>query len=1340
MKKTNSMNNNTEVPTLLVNSANSDEILRFNSNTGEFIDVFISGNSLDFPSTNVIGPDGNLYVSSGLSNEILRYDSNTGEFIDVFVSGNDENGLDFPAAFLFGPDENLYVSSVSGNQILRFDGETGEFIDVFASGDENNNLNGPSAIKFGPDGNLYVSNGAFLDPNFTGTEVLRFDGETGEFIDVFASGNGLSGPAGLSFGPDGNLYVSSIDTDEVLRFDGETGEFIDVFASGNSIDGPTFVTFGPDNNLYVSSNLTNEVFRFDGKTGEFIDVIASENGLESTTGLLFTTTSIAESADTKPTLTIDDIFDESYYLEVNQDAADAVAQGEFASGLEHFQAVGLDRGLRFSPFIDLDFYRPVANPDLSDLTNRQALDHLLEVGLEEGRRFSPVIELDVYKELNPEIANLSNSEALIHLRDVGLEQGLQFSSFANLEEYRSFNPELSTQSLTDAFSHLATFFAPEDEGRIRFPLDLNAKVPDELEIVTPEMVEGSADVTITYSKSANTVVVELDVEGLPYRETFTRPEDVSTPFNQQLVSVEDARWQVWMNESFSSFSTFWYDGQTGDLLGNEFELFGEARGAETPIDVNNDGVLDAPLSLPVAQTFGSPIVEGNPDGTAKIRLEYAYDQMLDERGTAGTLASPGVPYNINRPEEVGLYYTDGGLPVSEAVSWDDILDGIRERNSLNIGFTAEPEVKPEFLDSRPNPMQGFQGFYPILTPRGVVFDGGTGSYRLAEPEDFTVEVTEPFPVRQAEIERETESVFGSLEIDDFDAANPSDNFDGNRDTIFTGAGDDFVDASQATGAIFPGTAGENRLFGGTGVDELLAGRQDRVSGGVGEDILDASTGSGNNRLFGGEGNDELFAGIEDRLFAGVGDDILDASTGNGDNRLFGGDGNDTFFLGSGDRLVGGNGNDAFFVTDGGNNLITGGEGTDAFWIAGGEFITKTNTITDFEVDEDVIGIAGIGATSVDDLEFNQIDNDTVISFSNLDLATLLDTTVADLQNSSSFVFNSPDRTQDISSTLEETKTSEVQAVQDLFDAIATADKESFLELQTSDVDWRVDGNLLPVSATEIQEFDLIPFAGDWSGTESESEESAGDFFDELQESLSIANFEPLDILQDDDLILARANFEATVNETELPFDLDVSFIIELEDSESGQSQIESVEMVYQAIRVAEAFADVSPSPEAVALDARDPLTGVSLSVDPNASSEESQLVVEDAYFNNFLVGDVQGFGQSFTDNGVIVNASDPAFFPPGGVYEGTEEIETFLSRVGNTLETQAFEIPAIIADADRVGLIGDIQSTARATGISADFRVVHWLTVDDDSLSNFEITSNTYFTASAIAGEPLFVS
>jgi serine/threonine protein kinase/DNA-binding beta-propeller fold protein YncE len=181
-----------------------------------------------------------------------------------------------PVGVAFGPDERLYVTTWGLNGVLRFDGSSGQFIDVFvASG--SGGLNRPEAIAFGTDANdddypdLYVLNG---DANC----VLRFDGRTGEFLDTFVEpGSGrLRKPTGLAFGPDGNAYVTSFLTSAILRYDGRTGDFIDEFVSSGSggLLRPQTPAFGPDGNLYVTSFDTSSVLRYDGQTGDFIDAFA----------------------------------------------------------------------------------------------------------------------------------------------------------------------------------------------------------------------------------------------------------------------------------------------------------------------------------------------------------------------------------------------------------------------------------------------------------------------------------------------------------------------------------------------------------------------------------------------------------------------------------------------------------------------------------------------------------------------------------------------------------------------------------------------------------------------------------------------------------------------------------------------------------------------------------------------------------------------------------------------------------------------------------------------------------------------------------------------------------
>ena len=97
-------------------------------------------------------------------------------------------------------------------------------------------------MVFGPDGHLYVCSG-------DQSTVLRYNGRSGAFIDVFVSpgSGGLYQPDGLAFGPDGNLYVGSRETDSILRFHGRTGDFMDGFIPAETgwLDGPTFLLFLP---------------------------------------------------------------------------------------------------------------------------------------------------------------------------------------------------------------------------------------------------------------------------------------------------------------------------------------------------------------------------------------------------------------------------------------------------------------------------------------------------------------------------------------------------------------------------------------------------------------------------------------------------------------------------------------------------------------------------------------------------------------------------------------------------------------------------------------------------------------------------------------------------------------------------------------------------------------------------------------------------------------------------------------------------------------------------------------------------------------------------------------
>jgi myo-inositol-hexaphosphate 3-phosphohydrolase/phosphodiesterase/alkaline phosphatase D-like protein len=207
-----------------------------------------------------------------------------------------------------------------------------------------------------------------------------------------------------------------------------------------------------------------------------------------------------------------------------------------------------------------------------------------------------------------------------------------------------------------------------------------------------------------------------------------------------------------------------------------------------------------------------------------------------------------------------------------------------------------------------------------------------------------------------------------------------------------------------------GTSNDDNLIALSG--SAFDGKSNIVFTGAGKDSVDLtlanSFAAGNNRVDQGSGTDIIFVSQGDRVFGSSGDDVFEATDGKGNNRMSGGAGNDTFFLGAGDRALGGDGNDKFFVGTGGNNLLTGGAGTDQFWIANAELPAAANTILDFQIGTDVIGIQGakslgISATT---LVLSQIGDDTSINFGGQSLALLKGIQASSLtpSNAGQFVF------------------------------------------------------------------------------------------------------------------------------------------------------------------------------------------------------------------------------------------------------------------------------------------------------------------------------------------------
>ena len=174
-------------PTLLLGNTRGDsEIFKYGLES-DVIEPFVPGGILEAPD-HIVEYDGYYYISTGAevnTSSIARMPIDNPDDIEVtFASGG---GLKRPYGFDIY-EETLYVSSFMTDQILTYSLSTGDYIDVFAQGDgtEEGLCNGPNQIYI-YDGKLYMTTqGSYIDSvdgslNYgLASQTVVYDLETGE--------------------------------------------------------------------------------------------------------------------------------------------------------------------------------------------------------------------------------------------------------------------------------------------------------------------------------------------------------------------------------------------------------------------------------------------------------------------------------------------------------------------------------------------------------------------------------------------------------------------------------------------------------------------------------------------------------------------------------------------------------------------------------------------------------------------------------------------------------------------------------------------------------------------------------------------------------------------------------------------------------------------------------------------------------------------------------------------------------------------------------------------------------------------------------------------------------
>lgn len=202
---------------------------------------------IERPRGFTLDEDGNIYIANTGKDVVFKFNSNGDYLLSIGKSGVGDGELLGPSALALDVYGRLYITDTGNNRISVFD-TNGNFLTNFGSmGENDGEFFDPSGIAVNSDSIFVADTG--------NNRVERFD-LYGNYIETITH-EMLQSPRGLSFSPDGNLFIA--DGSKVFYYNIGTGIFTLFQNSERYTVTPTSVCEGPNGEIYLSDFLSGRV-------------------------------------------------------------------------------------------------------------------------------------------------------------------------------------------------------------------------------------------------------------------------------------------------------------------------------------------------------------------------------------------------------------------------------------------------------------------------------------------------------------------------------------------------------------------------------------------------------------------------------------------------------------------------------------------------------------------------------------------------------------------------------------------------------------------------------------------------------------------------------------------------------------------------------------------------------------------------------------------------------------------------------------------------------------------------------------------------------------------------